>query len=99
MPGLTPLTGGAVAGAQGQGTRVVSAETPGARAAATAVTLLRQLADGTALVRCRPETGRMHQIRAHLAHFGFPIANDAKCARRLTFLWGGRRADPTVVMG
>ncbi len=28
------------------------------------------------LVRCFPETGRMHQIRVHLAHSGFPILGD-----------------------
>lgn len=28
------------------------------------------------LVRCFPETGRMHQIRVHLAESGFPIAGD-----------------------
>lgn len=28
------------------------------------------------LIRCFPETGRMHQIRVHLAHSGFPILGD-----------------------
>jgi 23S rRNA pseudouridine1911/1915/1917 synthase len=30
-----------------------------------------------ALVRCTARTGRMHQVRAHLAHVGAPIAGDA----------------------
>jgi 23S rRNA pseudouridine1911/1915/1917 synthase len=29
-----------------------------------------------AMVRCFPETGRMHQIRVHLANDGFPIVGD-----------------------
>ena len=32
--------------------------------------------DGVSIVRCRPRTGRMHQIRVHLQYLGFPIAND-----------------------
>lgn len=28
------------------------------------------------LVLCSPQTGRTHQIRVHLQHLGFPIAND-----------------------
>jgi len=32
--------------------------------------------DGYALVRCTAQTGRMHQIRAHLAHVGAPIVGD-----------------------
>lgn len=29
-----------------------------------------------ALIRCFPETGRMHQLRVHLAHSGYPILGD-----------------------
>jgi 23S rRNA pseudouridine1911/1915/1917 synthase len=31
-----------------------------------------------ALVRCTAHTGRMHQVRAHLAHSGAPIAGDTR---------------------
>ena len=49
-----------------------------AKAARTAFRHLKMCADGaTSIVECRPWTGRTHQIRAHLAHCGTPIANDA----------------------
>ncbi|MEN2992755.1 MAG: RluA family pseudouridine synthase [Bacteroidia bacterium] len=31
---------------------------------------------GYALVACVPVTGRMHQVRLHLAHYGFPVVGD-----------------------
>lgn len=42
-----------------------------------AVTERFERAEGRfALVRCFPETGRMHQLRVHLAHGGYPIVGD-----------------------
>jgi tRNA pseudouridine65 synthase len=33
------------------------------------------------LVRARPETGRFHQVRRHLAHIGHPVIGDANYGR------------------
>jgi 23S rRNA pseudouridine1911/1915/1917 synthase len=41
---------------------------------------------GASLVRVRPETGRMHQIRVHLASIGHPCLGDP--------LYGGRSHEP-----
>jgi tRNA pseudouridine32 synthase/23S rRNA pseudouridine746 synthase len=48
--------------------------------AETARSRYRTLADGggAALLELRPETGRMHQLRVHLASIGRPIAGDAR---------------------
>ncbi len=44
--------------------------------AETRFDVLQRLDDGTALVECRPVTGRTNQIRVHLWHSGTPILGD-----------------------
>jgi tRNA pseudouridine32 synthase/23S rRNA pseudouridine746 synthase len=50
---------------------------PDAEAATTRYRTLAE-APGAALVELSPETGRMHQLRVHLASIGRPIAGDAR---------------------
>ena len=48
---------------------------PAGRPARTAYRVLEDRGD-TALVELTPETGRMHQLRVHLAHLGTPLLGD-----------------------
>jgi len=57
------------------------------QAATTRFIGLRPFAD-YALVRAEPKTGRTHQIRAHAAHWGHPVAGDG--------LYGERAANTTL---
>jgi RluA family pseudouridine synthase len=69
--------------------RVCTAEHPDAQ---TARTRYRTVKSGSnaALVELEPHTGRMHQLRAHLASIGRPIAGDARYGGALVV--GGRPA-------
>ena len=57
--------------------RAVLPDTPGAKPAATAFTVLARDGD-RAVLELRPQTGRKHQLRVQLASRGGPIIGDAK---------------------
>ena len=58
----------------------------GGRAAVTRARTIERFGDPdrprAALVECRLETGRTHQIRVHLAHVGHPLVGDGVYGRR-----------------
>ncbi|MGR3795458.1 RluA family pseudouridine synthase [Vannielia sp. SX4] len=55
----------------------------GGRHAVTRVQVVERLQEVAALVQCRLETGRTHQIRAHMSHIGHGLIGDP--------VYGGRR--------
>lgn len=59
----------------------MAARVEGGRDAVTHFLVERQFKD-CALVVCRLETGRTHQIRVHMAHIGFPLVGDPVYGRR-----------------
>ncbi|MFI4975436.1 MAG: RluA family pseudouridine synthase [Caulobacterales bacterium] len=65
--------------------------------AESALTLYRTLAaaDGAALLEVRPQTGRMHQLRVHLASIGHPILGDARYGGALS---AGGAAVPRLML-
>lgn len=42
-------------------------------------------ANNLTLIEASPETGRMHQIRAHLSHIGFPIVGDTQYGSKIAY--------------
>ena len=67
--------------------RVVEEGTPGAQPSRSRYRTL-SASDQGALVELEPLTGRMHQLRVHMAHIGRPLAGDARYGGVLTFAGG-----------
>jgi len=76
------------AGGQGEGEKMRTLlpdevkATPGAKAATTDYRVVEQAGNRAAWVVMKPVTGRTHQLRAHMAAIGCPIAGDGKYGDR-----------------
>lgn len=66
---------------------VADAGTPGAQASESLYRTLSASPEG-ALVELSPRTGRMHQLRVHMASIGRPLVGDVKYGGALTFAAG-----------
>jgi 23S rRNA pseudouridine1911/1915/1917 synthase len=83
--------GGLIDRALGRDTRDrrrVSARSAAPRRAVTEFRVAERLGPDATLVEARPRTGRMHQIRVHLASIGHAVLGDAS--------YGAAPADPTL---
>jgi len=56
-----------------------------ARDAVTAFTVIREFSQ-TTLVKLFPQTGRTHQLRVHLAHYGHPVLGDRVYGKAASFV-------------
>jgi len=65
---------------KGESSRSVTGR--GGREAVSEFTVLKELSGGRALLEISIKTGRTHQIRAHLASIGHPIAGDTRYGKR-----------------
>lgn len=74
--------------------RVCPADHPDALTARTDYRVLKRTPEA-ALVLCEPFTGRMHQIRVHMAHLGSPIAGDVRYGGALSM---GGMAIPRLLL-
>jgi 23S rRNA pseudouridine1911/1915/1917 synthase len=51
---------------------------------------------GFSLVKCRPQTGRTHQIRVHMSYLKHPIVADDMYGGKLVYPWQIADTEPTV---
>lgn len=83
--GLPNPTAGRIEGDIGRDPRDrkrMAVVTRNGKPAATNYRVLRQAGLAAALIACRLETGRTHQIRVHMAHIGNPLIGDPVYLRR-----------------
>jgi len=70
---------------------VVGPNAPDAREAVTHWRVVERF-HGAALLACRLETGRTHQIRVHMQHIGHPVIGDALYGFRLEAVLGAQQS-------
>lgn len=68
--------------------RVAAPDAPGAQASLSRYRTVAASEEG-ALVELEPKTGRMHQLRVHMAHIGRPLVGDVRYGGALTLAGRG----------